>query len=245
MSLEPALGSMGGWKDGTSNVRSRTGIVARRRASHTYVRRRSSLAGSPFGHAPFHAEGRAMAFLITHKAQLALRGRWKPGHRPCESPSFPRKRGSRCPGNGTSRWTRASRIRPWASRIRPWASRIHPWASRPPRPGGSPSRRGGVRPVVASARAPASASRPPRAPPSRLPGRGAACSRVGGLGCCGAGEGHGCVGVRHGRGFGGARVTSSSAADGPATPGAARPCDWRSPPPSPALPARSGRSTAR
>ena len=42
-----------------------------------------------------------------------------------------------------------------------------------------------------------------------------------------------------------ARVTSSSAADGPATPGAARPCDWRSPPPSPALPARSGRSVAR
>ena len=27
--------------------------------------------------------------LITYKAQLALRGRWKPGHRPCESPSSP------------------------------------------------------------------------------------------------------------------------------------------------------------
>ena len=27
--------------------------------------------------------------LITHKAQIALRGRWKPGHKPCESPSFP------------------------------------------------------------------------------------------------------------------------------------------------------------
>ena len=46
---------------------------------------------------------------------------------------------------------------------------------------------------------------------------------------------HGPMGVRH-------RLASSSARDGPATPGASQACDFGSPPPSPALPTRYGRS---
>ena len=41
-----------------------------------------------------HGLSESTLHLITHKAQLAISDRWKSVRRPCESPSFPRKRES-------------------------------------------------------------------------------------------------------------------------------------------------------
>ena len=46
---------------------------------------RGSLTSGIF---PNVAKAGGCGILITYKAQLALRGRWKPGHRLCESSSF-------------------------------------------------------------------------------------------------------------------------------------------------------------
>ena len=76
------------------------GVRRRRTCGADGGRRRAGCPGDrqrECDHPPAGAGQRRRTWrhLITHKAQLALRGRWKPGHRPCKSLSFPRKRESK------------------------------------------------------------------------------------------------------------------------------------------------------